>query len=393
MKNKAVIFFYILLFTTTIGFAQLSDALAPEATTAEKQLSFRDIPELEKAFIDTSPASRKDGIPVGNLKKDDELIRLAKEIAEKKHGSYDGLLIAHKNKLVFESYYSRGRVDLAHEQSSAAKGYTSLILGRAIQLGYLSMTDLNKPLISFLKDLDASKLVDGAEKITLHKVLTMRSGIRISEEKRRALEENPSQLKGQGLVQTWLEHSAPITNASQSYLYGPDPALVMQVIEAVVPGTAKDFIKTELLDKLGITNYRWETNISGVPEAGWRVSMTLRDMAKWGMLVLNKGKWNGEQLIPEAFISKATQKITKPTAAWQPKTYAYGYFWYQTDIAVGDKSYNANFAWGGGGQHIIVVEELDLIITITGHDGKDTIMNQVSKNILPVFANLEKQQL
>ena len=159
----------------------------------------------------------------------------------------------------------------------------------------------------------------------------------------------------------------------------------MQVIDAVVPGTAKDFIKTELLDKLGITNYIWQNAASGLPEAGWRVSMTSRDMLKWGMLVNNKGKWNGEQLIPEAYVAKATSKITKPTANWQPKTYSYGYFWYQADITVGDKNYNANFAWGGGGQHVIVVEELDLIITITGHDGNDTIMTQVSENILPAF--------
>ena len=375
----------LLLLITNNSFGQQSNRQAPEATTAETQSSFRDLPFLKNAFIDTSPANRKDGISVGNLVVDDEIIMLAKEIAEKKHGSYDGLLIAHKGKLVFESYYLRGRVNLPHEQSSAAKGYTSLILGRVIQLGYLTMADLHKPIINFLKDLDPSKLVDGAERITLHNVLTMRSGIRISEDTRREFEKNPNQLKGQGLVQAWLEHSEPITAASQSYLYGPDPVLVMQVIDAVVPGTAQDFIKTELLDKLGITNYIWQTGVSGIPEAGWRVGMTSRDMVKWGMLVWNKGKWNGEQLIPEAFVDKATSKITKPTANWQPEAYSYGYFWYQTDITIDNKNYNANFAWGGGGQHVIVVKELDLIITITGHDGKDTIMDQVSKNILPAF--------
>ncbi len=386
MKNKTTLLLSLFLILTNSNFAQQSGAYTPEATAAEAALSFRDIPVLKEAFINTAPADRKDGVLVGELGSNKAMIlKLAQEIAEKKHGNYDALLIAHKGKLLFESYYLRGRVNLPHEQSSAAKGYTSMILGRAIQLGYLTMADLHKPIINFLKDLDRSKLVDGAEKITLHKILTMRSGIRISEDKRKEFNENPNQLKGQGLVQTWLEHSAPITRESQSYLYGPDPVLVMQVIDAVVPGTAKDFIKTELLDKLGITNYIWQNAVSGLPEAGWRVSMTSRDMLKWGMLVFNKGKWNGEQLIPEAFVAKATSKITKPTANWQPKTYSYGYFWYQTDITIDDKNYNANFAWGGGGQYVIVVEELDLIITITGHDGKDTIMTQVSKNILPAF--------
>jgi hypothetical protein len=63
----------------------------------------------------------------------------------------------------------------------------------------------------------------------------------------------------------------------------------------------------------------------------------------------------------------------------------YGYFCYQTDMKVGDKSYDVKIAWGGGGQHIITLEELDLIVVITGHDREDTIFTQVSKIILPAF--------
>jgi CubicO group peptidase (beta-lactamase class C family) len=86
-------------------------------------------------------------------------------------------------------------------------------------------------------------------------------------------------------------------------------------------------------------------------------------------------------------LAKATSRITKPTENWIPGTFSYGYFWYQTDMKVGDKSYDAKFPWGGGGQYIIAIEELDLIVVITGHDREDKIMEQVSKKILPAFAN------
>lgn len=365
--------------------------LAPEATAADAAISFWDLPYLEKAFIDTTPANGKDAIPVGELGADggkvDGIVKLAEEIADGKHGLYDSLLITHKGKLVFESYFRRGRINLAHGQASATKAYTSLALGRAIQLGYLTMADLNRPLTSFLKDLEATKFVEGAEKITLHKALTMRGGLRISDEQRKAFRENPSQLKGQGLVQTLLEQSAPITSASQGYAYGNyNSNLVMQVLDAVVPGTAEAFIKKELLDKMGIANFSWRKGVSGLPEAGGRASITSRDMAKWGFLVINDGKWQGEQLISAEYLAKATSNITRPTEDWQPKTYAYGYFWYQTHFPVGDKSYEANIAWGGGGQHMVSLEALDLIIVITGHDREDTIMTQVSKIIVPAFA-------
>ncbi|WP_262696320.1 serine hydrolase domain-containing protein [Kordiimonas aquimaris] len=371
--------------------AQENNDNAPEATAADAAISFWDLPYLEKAFIDTTPAAREDGIVVGELGVDGgekaAIAQLAQEVADKKYGLYDSLLITHKGKLLFESYYLRGRVNLPHFQASATKSYTSLALGRAIQLGYLAMTDLNKPLISFLKDLDTTRLVDGAEKITLHKASTMRSGIRISDDKRSELNENPGPLKGQGLVQAWLEHSAPITAESQSYLYSWDQDLVMQVIEAVVPGTAQNFIKNELLNKIGITNYSWRDGVSGLPSAGAGTSMTSRDMLKLGHLVINKGKWNGEQLIPIEYLAKATSGITKAAAEWQPETYRYGYFWYQTNITAGDKSYDVKLAWGGGGQRIIVVKDLDLTIVITGHDRDDeTIMPQILNTIVPAFA-------
>ena len=365
--------------------------LAPEVTAAEAKLSFWDMPFLKKAYINSSPVDRKDGIAVGKLGVDggnkDKIVKFAEGIADSKFGEYDSLLIAHKDKLLFESYYQRARINLAHFQMSAVKAYTSLALGRAIQLGYLTMADLHKPLVSFLKDLDSTKFVEGAEKITLHKALTMHGGLSVSRDQWEELEKNPAQLQGQGLVQTLLEHSGPITAESQIYKYGNyNPILVMAVIDAVVPGTAADFIKNELLGKMGITNYSWETHISGLAEAAGRlVKITSRDMLKLGTLVINNGQWNGEQLIPADYLAKATSGLVKPTQDWVPKDFFYGYFWYQTNITVGDKSYDAKFAWGGGGQHIIVVAELDLIVVITGVNEDDTRMTQVSKIIIPAF--------
>ncbi|MEO9871795.1 serine hydrolase domain-containing protein [Ekhidna sp.] len=367
---------------------------APEATVVEAALSFRDIPYLQEAFIDTAPTDRKDGIPVGELGIDvgnkAMILKLAQEIADSKHGNFDSYLIAHRGKLIFESYYRRGRINLPHAQASATKAYTSLALGRAIQLGYLSMTDLDKPLINFLKELELTKLVKGTERITLHQALTMRSGIRLSQEQREQLEKKPTKIKGQAQVQAFLAHSAPITSESQSFKYQFDPMLVMQVIEAVVPGSAKDFIKNELLEKMGITNYGWETDVSGLPKSGSRSSMTSRDMLKWGTLAINKGKWNGEQLVPEAFIGRATSKIVDQSDEYDDSANgvsgtAYGYFWWQADLSISGKSYLSKAARGGSGQNIIVIEALDLVIVTTTHRPVDDVTSVTATRVLPAF--------
>ncbi len=391
MKKKTRGLLLILLILANAGFPQQSN----KATNAETTLSFRDIPELKEAFIDATPEDKKDNIAVGELGIDGGdkamIIKLAQEIAENKLDPNDSFLIAYKGKLLFESYYRKGRINLPHFQASATKAYTCLVLGRAIQLGYLTMSDLDKPLISFLKDLDPTKFVEGAEKITLHKAMTMRSGIRLSKEQRKAFEKTPVQLKGQKQVQTFLEHSAPITSVSQSFLYQDDPRLVMQVIEAVVPGTAKDFIKKELLNKMGITTYGWETDINGLPVSASRSSMTSRGMIKWGVLTSNKGKWKGEQLIPEAFIIKATSRILLTGdddvygGGKDVSNQGYGYYWWSTDLNYRDKNYFCVSAQGGGGQYIILIEELDLVIVLTSHENDNSTLQIVAERILPAF--------
>lgn len=78
------------------------------------------MPYLEQAFIDATPADRKDGLIAGELGVDggrkDMIVKLAQEIAAGKHDLYDSLLVSHKGKPLFESYYLRGRVDLPHFQ-------------------------------------------------------------------------------------------------------------------------------------------------------------------------------------------------------------------------------------------------------------------------------------
>ena len=372
------------------------DYVVGMSTDGNDNLSLRDVPVLEKALLDTSPVDRKDGLSVGALGIDggnkDMILKLAEEIAEGQHEKIDSLLITHKGKLLFESYFARGRINLTHPQASATKTYTGLALGRAIQLGYLNMTDLDKPVISFLKNLDPTKFVKGTERVTLRKAMTMRSGIRITGEKGDELRKHRDQLKGQELVQAIFEQSDPITPETQPLSYGHySTSLVMQVIEAVVPGTANEFIKDELFGKMGITTYSWPIGMGGLPSPGAGASITSRDMVKFGSLAMNKGKWNGEQLIPEVFISEATSRMITAGDAEvfgggkDISNQGYGYFWWNADMKYGGKSYFSASAQGGGGQFIILIEELDLMVVTTGHERHPSTLQITAERILPAF--------
>jgi len=388
MKTK-LITLLLVLFVASAN-AQESNGLAPEVTDLNAEdISFsleKKIPDLKHPFINASPKDRKDGINVGVLGKgggDKEgILKFVNEIAAGEHGEVDSLLIAKSGKLVFESYYRRGRANFPHYQMSITKSYTAMALGCAIQLGHLTMADLDKPVVSFLKELDQSKLVEGAKAITLAEAMNMGSGIRIDKASSRKLMKTPDVLKGQGQIQTYLENSALIPKAPREFKYqGSDPSMTMQVIEAVVPGTAEEFIKKEVLAKMGIRNFAWQDDISGLPKSAAGSSIRSRDMMKWGLLVMNGGKWNDEQLIPAEFVEKATGKIHTNAQGT-----SYGYFWWRHEATVAGKKYICKSGRGAGGQFIFMFPELDLIAVITSHNkGMGPMLKTLPLRILPGF--------
>lgn len=371
---------------------QPSNGLAPEVPG----LNLKDklyqleaqLPNLEQPYITSTPDDKNDGLVVGELGVDGGdramIEAFANEIAatakDEKAGNVDSLLISYRGKLIFESYFRRGRANFPHYQMSITKSYTALAVGRAIQLGLLKMEDLDKPAISLLKDLDKTKLAPGAETITLAQAMQMLSGIRLEKEKEKELMKNQGQLKGLGELQAYLQHSDPIPPMPREFKYQePDTAIAMQVINAVVPGGAQEFLKTELLGRLGITQYQWEPAISGLPKSAAGSAILSRDMVKFGQLILNKGQWNGEQLIPEAYLVRATtpSQVNKH----------YGFFWWVDDYNVNGKNYHCIQGRGAGGQFIFMFPELDLVAVVTSHNkGMGDTLQTLPKRIIPAFS-------
>lgn len=386
--------FTLLMAISGVANAALQNQQAPaidHATITEPMRKFEwTIPPLTTAFYDTEPDKRKDGVAVGQLKESKALIALANKIAEGQHGKIDSLLIAQRGKLVFESYFNKGRINIPHPQASATKVYTSLAIGRAIQLGYLTMADLHKPLVGFLKDVDVSSLPASAKNLTLDHTLSMRSGFRFTEEQENSTFDNPEQLKGQKLLSFYFQRSQPVLTKHQKYHYQPsDPQLSMLVLEAVVPGSAKAFIKTELLDKLGITNYVWNDIPVGIPSGPSGSSMTSRDMIKWGHLFEQNGVWQGKQLISAEYLQRATSSVSIPVDDdFDYSNYRYGYFFWGTTFSVNNQSYDANLAWGGGNQMVMAIDALDLVIVITARilDDVEKTFEMIERDILPAFS-------
>ena len=372
-----------------------NNGLGPEVVDLNAEdVSFeseKKIPYLNQPFISPAPRDRKDQLKVGKLGAGGEdrerILAYARRLAEPsdsvKFGNTDSLLIAHRGKLILEAYYRRGRVNYPHYQMSITKSYTAYAIGRAIQLGHMTMEDLNKPVASFLKDIDSSKLAEGANEITLDQAMQMSSGILLPQKRLSDILSQPEQLLGQGQAQAYLHFTRPLPPAPKPFKYqASDPVLTMQVLEAVVPGTAEQFICDHLLKPLGISNFNWQEDLSGYPKSAAGSSIRSRDMIKFGLLTLKQGTWNGKQLLPRAFVTKATSPLVQTN-----EENFYGYFWWHQTREIQGRKYPLIQGRGAGGQFIFVAPSIDLVIVATAHNqGMGKMLKELPENLIPAFA-------
>ncbi|MCF6438418.1 serine hydrolase [Pseudoalteromonas luteoviolacea] len=385
---------FVLVVTNVSATVRTSET--PKVGAKEQVLPRSELSQPEVPYISYAPEKLNDGIQVGKFDSTNankaKLNEFVKAINTQKFGKYDSLLVVQGGKLIFESYYLQGRIDKLHRQASVTKAILSLALGRAIALGHLTMMDLDKPIVSFFHNLNSEQLSPGTKRITLHQALTMQTGLRIKRELYAALSTKVGGKSTHTQLQALLSSASPIEPSKQTFNYqSEDPALVMLVLNKVVPGGAKAFIEQALFNKLGVFNYQWHEGDGGLPIGAYGAALTSRDMVKLGLLVKSGGQWLGEQLIPKQYLAKSTNKIVALNESDifftgdKVKLPSYGYYWWQAEMLIDDKRYFTRSAQGGGGQYIVLIDELDLILVTTGHEENEQTMKMIATHLLTVF--------
>jgi hypothetical protein len=175
----------------------------------------------------------------------------------------------------------------------------------------------------------------------------------------------------------------------KKFLYNSMATFMLSAIVQKVTGQKViDYLEPRLFKPLGIQNIDWETNGEGINAGGWGLRLKTEDMAKFGQLFLQKGNWNGKQVIPAAWVEEATTAhiIQNPNATEEQKNtsdWLQGYcyqFW---------RSRNNSFrADGAYGQYILVLPEKDAVIAITSETpNMQDELNLVWKHLLPAMKN------
>jgi CubicO group peptidase (beta-lactamase class C family) len=278
-------------------------------------------------------------------------------------------------KVIAEGWWDPYGPDLKHTLYSTSKSFTSTAIGFAVSEGLLSVDD---KVISFFPESLPDTVSDNLAAMTVQHLLTMGAG-----------QEPPLDLRTIGDVQNWVEAflSYPVVHEpGTEFEYNSVATYMLSAIITKVTGESMlDYLKPRLFDPLQIEGMDWEVDPEGIVNSGgWGLRLKTEDMAKFGQLYLQKGKWNGEQLLPEAWIEEASAKHIDQAPGLSEKervgndwVQGYGYkFW--------RSQHGAYRADGAFGQLIIIFPAQEVVVAVTAELGNmQNEMNLVWNHLLP----------
>lgn len=284
---------------------------------------------------------------------------LLRELDASKDTDMHHFMALRHGKVICECNFAPYPKGMWHITHSMCKSITGMAIGMLIEEGKLK---LNENIYDIFSDhMNAfSKIFRPV--ITVENLLTMTSGITFNES---------------GIVSgnDWL---GSFLNASVNGKPGTEfqyNSLNTYVLSAIVTKrtgeTLTEYLTPRLFGPLGITKYYWETCPKGITKGGWGLFLCAEDMAKLGQLYLQRGKWNGQQLVSEYWIEISTARHLKT----QNDTYGYGYqLWMEQ--RPGSFEYN-----GMLGQNVIIYPDMDMVL-VTNAGNKEMFQDCIMLNII-----------
>lgn len=285
-----------------------------------------------------------------------KLVELFEKLEETSH-PIEGLIIIRNGYIVAEHYPRIYKVDTQHPINSVTKSIMSSIVGIAIEEGVIKSID--EKILTYFPELEIENADPKKNDMTIRQFLTFTSGL-----------DWPELDKGNS-VKLWREFettsdttkyvlSKPILeNQIGKFNYNTGESHVLSnIIQNQTGQKTSEYAEEKLFSKIGVTSATW-SEAQGVSKGGYGMQMVPRDMARFGYLYLNKGEWDGEQIVPSDWVVASTSPQTETGRAGGEH---YGYNFWLTKTKAGYDEYSA---MGDRGQYIIVVPELNLIVIQT----------------------------
>jgi beta-glucosidase len=289
----------------------------------------------------------------------------------------DSFMVLRHGCVIADGWWQPGAADQPHILNSVSKSFNSTAVGLAIAEGKLSLDD---PVLKFFPNDAPADPSKNLKAMTVRDLLTMSGGH----------DTEPKEVDGAPSVKQFLAHDV-VHKPGSHFLYNTMGAYVLSAIVSRATGEpVLDFLKPRLFAPLGINHPKWNSSPEGYSLGGYGLYLCTEDVAKFGQLYLQNGKWNGQQLISKKWIQKATRKQVPNKDEshaqigidWQQ---GYGFQFWRC-------RHNAYRGDGAGGQFCVVMPDQDVVVALTagGADMQaelnaiwDHLLNAVQAQPLP----------
>ena len=273
------------------------------------------------------------------------------------------MLVMRHGQPVMEQYWNGYDKDTLHDMRSATKSVTSLLVGIAIDQHALG--GVGDSLSTWLAtDYPGAPVLSRG--LVLENLLTMQSGLACNDWDDTSPGNEEHMYGAQDWVQFWLNLPSLATPGTLTSYCTGNPVVLGHVLANATHQPVSTFAQANLFGPLGITSARWNTYDNATQtDTGGHMLMRPRDMMKIGQLALNRGAWNGTQLVSGAWIAASTSEHTRFDSS---PADGYGYLWWHSVEQWRLTSVDMFYANGAGGQFIFVVPQLDLVAVMTAEN-------------------------
>lgn len=299
----------------------------------------------------------------------------------------NGIVVLEHGNLLIEEYFNGENRDSLHDPRSVGKTFASTLTGMAIADGFVK--DEYQTLDQCYDFTKYQHPDPGKNKTTIRELLTMSAGFDGNDED----SNSPGNEENMYPTTNWVDFTLDLpfrkSLQGQWHYFTAGVVVLGDLLHKQVEGGLEYYADKRLFAPLGIRKYRWEHTPQGLPNTAGGIRMNALDFAKYGQLYKNGGRWNGKQILPQAWVQKS---LSKQLMIPEREKEYYGYLFWNKRFNVGNKAYEAYYCAGNGGNYIIVMNDIPYVIVITAsaygqayaHRQVDRI---VSEFLLPALIN------
>lgn len=265
-------------------------------------------------------------------------------------------LIIRNGYLVAEKYFNGANVYQARDIASATKSYLSALIGIAIDKGFIK--NLDHIMMAFFPEYDSINIEQEKYEITIKHLLQMRAGYWHDSQDDRwwPWVNSPD----------WIMYmiDLPLENPPDTtWNYSTGSSQILSGVLTKATGmTGVDFAVQYLFDPINSGLVSWAKDPQGYNQGGSNMYITARDMARFGLLYLNNGKFNDHQIVSANWVTESSKSYSRVYWEFGPIINAsYGYHWWVGEM----KGYPIFFATGHGGQNIMIFRDLNMVVVTT----------------------------